>query len=142
MEDTRRRTKHLSLGDRILGVASVALMIGILLPWFEFGSTTTGSFSFGVTVVRSWMYVPFFVSLAVAGSIAFRARRHRPRRSLALWTLLVGACTVDLVLTLACFVKRSPGLRWDVGAYLSVAAAATALVGALVSRVEEVMVAR
>lgn len=142
MTGARSDIKRLGLGDRIVGLASVALMIGILLPWFEFGSTATGTFSFSVAVVRTWMYVPFFVSLAVAGSIAVRARHHRTRRSLALWLLLVGACSADLVLTLAFVVKRSPGLRWDVGAYLSVAAAAAALIGAVLSRVEEVAAAR
>ncbi len=134
--------KHLSLGDLIVGVASVAFMIGILLPWFEFGSSATGTFSFSVTVVRSWMYVPFCVSLVVVGSIAVRARRHRTRRTLVHWALLVGACGINLVLTLACLAKRSPGLRFDVGAYLSVVAAAAALVGAVMTRLEEVTMAR
>ena len=142
MEDTRLRTKRLSLGDRIVGVASVAFVIGILLPWFEFGSTATGTFSFSVTVVRSWMYVPFVVSFVVAGSIAVRARRHRTRRTLVHWALLVGACGVNLVLTLACIVRRSPGLRLDIGAYLCVVAATAALVGAVMTRRDEVTLAR
>ncbi|MDR3648925.1 MAG: hypothetical protein P4L20_07545, partial [Acidimicrobiales bacterium] len=54
-------------GDLIVGGACIALMIGIFLPWFEFGSAPTGYFSFASTALRSWMYLTFFIALGVFG---------------------------------------------------------------------------
>ena len=52
---------------------------------------------------------------------------RRPARMPVLHLLvLVAACDVNLFLTVVCFVKKSPGLSWDFGAYVSVAAAVAA----------------
>jgi hypothetical protein len=131
-----RGSRRLGIGDLTVALASVALMIGVVLPWFEFGSSVTGSYSFSVTDLRRWMYVPFFVSLVIAGSIAVGALRRQARRGWMQWLVLGGACGVDFVLTAGCFIKKSPGLHWDVGAYLSLVAAALALVGVVVGRIE------
>lgn len=125
--------KRLGVGDLTVAVSSVVLMIGIFLPWFEFGDTVTGYYSFNAADLRTWMYIPFFVSLAVIGSVVAKAMRSRPWSPRLLSLSLVGACGADLVLTLGCFVKRSPGLSWDFGAYLSIVAAVTALAGAMTS---------
>jgi hypothetical protein len=127
---------RLGIGNVTVAAASVALMIGLVLPWFEFGSNVTGTYSFSVTDLRRWMYVPFFLALAITASIAVRALRRPARRGWMHWLVLGGACGVDLVLTAACFIKRSPGLQWDVGAYLSLAAAVIAVIGVVVSRIE------
>jgi hypothetical protein len=134
MQEIRPDRRRVSTGELIVAVAGVVLMVGIFLPWFEFGDALTGSYSFDATSLRTWMYIPFFVSLAVVAWVVVRVVWHRPRLPVPAWLLLVGACGVDLVLTLGCFVKKSSGLHWDVGAYVSVVAAFAALVGALVSR--------
>jgi peptidoglycan/LPS O-acetylase OafA/YrhL len=134
MAPVRFDLRSLNTGDRIAGISSVALMVGAFLPWFEFGSNATGYFSFSAIDLRHWMYVPFFVSLAIVGSVAVRGMRRPARMPVLHLLVLVAACDVNLFLTVVCFVKKSPGLSWDFGAYVSVAAAVAALVGAMTSR--------
>jgi hypothetical protein len=131
-------TRRLGVGDVVAGIASVALMVGIFLPWFEFGSRATGYFSFDATALRSWMYLPFVLALAVVISLLVTAMAGRSRLPGPHRLLLLGACGADLVLTVACFAKKAPGLSWDVGAYVSLVAACVALVGAVVRSVERV----
>jgi len=125
--------KRVGVGDLTMAVSSVVLMVGIFLPWFEFGDTVTGYYSFNAADLRTWMYIPFFVSLAATGSVVAKAIRTRPWPPRLSSVILVAACGADLVLTVGCFVKRSPGLSWDFGAYLSTVAAVTALAGAIMS---------
>jgi hypothetical protein len=134
MPKVRFDMRSLSTGDRIAGISSAALMAGVFLPWFEFGSNVTGYFSFSAVDLRHWMYAPFFVSLAIVGSVVVSALRRPSRMSVLHLLILVGACDVNLFLTVVCFAKKSSGLSWDFGAYLSVAAAVAALVGAMTSR--------
>jgi hypothetical protein len=134
----RLETNRLGVGDVIAGVGSVALMIGIFLPWFEFGSKGTGYFSFDATALRSWMYLTFALALAVVSYLLVTAMAGRSRLPVPHRLLLLGACGADLALTLACFAKKAPGLTWDVGAYVSLVAAGVALTGAVVRSVERV----
>jgi hypothetical protein len=122
-------------GELVAGVASVVLVIGVFLPWFRFGSRATGYFSFSATALRTWMYLPCVISLGVVGCVVMKAMWHRRRAPVRYWPVLYwmalgGACSANLVLTVGCFVKKAQGLSWDVGAYLSLVAAAAALVGA------------
>ena len=116
----------------VVGGASVALMIGIFLPWFEFGSDVTGYFSFDSVAVRSWMYLAFFTALAIVGLVVLKAIFPRLRLPLERVVVLL-ACGANLLLTLVCFAKKAVGLNWDVGAYLSLVAATVALVAAAVA---------
>jgi len=134
MRHIRPDIKRLGPGYCIAVVASAALMVGVFLPWFEFGDPVTGNFSFSATDLRTWMYLPVGFTLVVVGSVVIKGAQRRARFAAALWLIVVGACGADLVLTVACFAKRSPGVRWDFGAYISLAAAVAALAGAVVSR--------
>jgi len=125
---------RLTLGDRIAGGASVALLIGIFLPWFDFGSAETGYFSFSATSLRTWMYLVLAVTLGVIGYLVVKALHRRHRWPILHWLVLVAACGADLVLALGCFVTKTVGVRWDYGAYLSLVAAVTAVAGAVVSQ--------
>jgi len=118
----RFEVRSLRATDLVVGGASVALMIGIFLPWFEFGSDVTGFFSFDSVAVRSWMYLAFFAALAIVGFLALKAIFPRLRLPLERVVVLL-ACGANLVLTLVCFAKKAVGLNWDVGAYLSLVAA-------------------
>jgi hypothetical protein len=134
MQPIRFDIKRLALGEVVAAAGSATLMIGIALPWFRFGSTVAGYYSFNAIELRNWMYGPFFLSLAVVVSVILSATRRRSPIHLFHWFVLVAACSADLVATVACFVKKAPGLDWDFGAYVSLAAAAVALLGAIISR--------
>jgi drug/metabolite transporter (DMT)-like permease len=108
-------------------------MIGIFLPWFEFGSTLTGYFSFASTALRSWMYLTFFSALAVVCLLVLERIVPGFRPPLEHWLVFL-ACTANLLLTAVCFAKKAAGLDWDTGAYLSLVAATVAPFGALVRR--------
>lgn len=135
MAQSRIDIGRLHGGELVAGVASVVLVIGVFLPWFRFGSRATGYFSFSAPALRTWMYLPCVISIGVVGCVVMNAmwrRRRTPLRywPVLYWTALVGACSVNVVLTVGCFVKKAQGLSWDVGAYLSLVAAAVAVVGA------------
>jgi len=129
--------KRLGVGDVMVAGASLVLIIGIYLPWFEFGSRSTGYFSFDATAVRSWMVVTFVIALAIVVYLLVRVMAGGFWLPLPHWFILLGACGANLVLTAACFAKKATGVSWDVGAYVSVLAAVTAVVGALVRRSEQ-----
>lgn len=124
---------RLGVGDRIVGGASVALMIGIFLPWFEFGSVGTGYFSFSATALRTWMYLTLVISLAIVGLLVAKTLCRTLRLLLPPWLILLGACGGNLAITLACFTTKAVGISWDYGAYFSLAAAVVAVGGAVVS---------
>ena len=128
----RFEVRRLGAANLVVGGASVALVIGILLPWFEFGSDVTGYFSFDSVALRSWMYLAFLTALAIVGFLALKAIFPRFRLPLERVVVLL-ACGANLLLTLVCFVTKAVGLNWDVGAYLSLVAAVVALVAAAVA---------
>ncbi len=107
-------------------------MVGIFLPWFEFGSDLTGYYSFDSTALRSWMYLPFFAALAVVAIVVLQGAVAGFRLPLWRW-LVLAACGGSLLLTVVCFAKKAGGLTWDVGAYVSLVAAGAATVGAALS---------
>ncbi len=107
-------------------------MIGIFLPWFEFGSDLTGYYSFDSTALRSWMYFAFFAALGVVAILVLEATVASFRLPLWRWLVLL-ACGGSLLLTVVCFAKKAVGLTWDVGAYVSLVAAVAATLAAAVS---------
>ena len=109
-------------------------MIGIHLPWFDFGSPATGYFSFSATSLRSWMYLPFLGALATVVYLALTAAGHGLRLPVPHRLVLVAVTGADLLLTAVCFAKKEIGVQWDVGAYVSAVAAAVAVIGALAPR--------
>lgn len=125
--------KRLSVGDRIVGGASLALMIGIFLPWFKFGSVGTGYFSFSATALRTWMYLTLVISLAIVGLLVAKTVGRSFRLLLPSWLILLGACAGNLAITLACFTTKAVGISWDYGAYISLVAAVVAVGGAVMS---------
>jgi len=127
-----RGTGRLGPGDLFVGGACVALMVGIFLPWFEFGSADTGYYSFDSTALRSWMYLAFFAALAVVAVLVLEGAVAWFRLPLWRWLVLT-ACAGSLLLTAVCFANKAVGLSWDVGAYVSLVAAVAATSSAAVS---------
>jgi hypothetical protein len=109
-------------------------MIGIHLPWFDFGSPGTGYFSFSATSLRSWMYLPFLGALAIVVYLVLKAVVRDFRLPVPHRLALVAVTGADLLLTAVCFAKKEIGVQWDVGAYVSLVAAAVAVAGALAPR--------
>ena len=140
MSHIRFEIKRLGNGDLIAGGASFALLIGIFLPWFGFGSPLTGNFTFDSTSLRSWMYLTFFITLAVIGYLVVKAMLADVRLPLEHWLILLGACGADLFLTFVCFATKPVGVSWQIGAYFSLVAAIVAVVGAVVRRNEHPVV--
>ena len=136
MPHIRFEIKRLGNGDLIAGGASFALLIGIFLPWFGFGSPLTGNFTFDSTSLRSWMYLTFFITLAIIGYLVVKAMLADVRLPLEHWLILLGACGADLFLTFVCFATKPVGLSWQIGAYFSLVAAIAAVAGAVVRRNE------
>ena len=130
--------KRLTAGDFIVGGASFALMIGIFLPWFGYGSDF-GSYSFSATVTRTWMWLPFFITLAIVGYLVAKMMLTEFQLPLEHWVVLLVPCGADLLLSFLCFATKPGGLSWDFGAYFSLLVALAAVIGSLVRRTEHVV---
>ena len=139
MANIRFDASRLGVGDVMAAGGSVALTIGVFLPWFEFGSRATGYFSFDAAALRSWMYLTVAVALSVVAYLLVTTTVSGLRLPVPHRLFLLGGCGVDLILTLVCFAKKESGLSWDVGAYVSLVAAGVALLGAVIRSIERGM---
>jgi len=133
MARTRFDIKRLGIGDLVVGGANLALMIGVFLPWFDFGTATTGHFSFDATAVRRWMYLPSLASLLIVVYLVIKATLGEAPMPRLQSLVVMAACDASLLLTLACFAKKGVGVNWDYGAYVSLVAAIAAVIGAIMA---------
>jgi hypothetical protein len=124
---------RLGIGELVVGGANLVLMIGVFLPWFDFGSPATGDFSFDATAVRRWMYLPLVASLVIVVYLAVKATFGEAPLPRLQSLIVLGACDASLLLTLVCFAKKGAGVNWDYGAYVSLVAAIAAVVGAIMA---------
>jgi hypothetical protein len=121
--DARRWTRV----DRITGIATLALLISLFLPWF--GVTV---FGFSATVdgvaAHGYLYLVLLVALAIVVYLVLRAGFEQLpfRLPLTHEQLLLAATGVNLVFVLLAFLTK-PGLAaWRFGAFVGLAAAIVA----------------
>jgi hypothetical protein len=136
-------------GELFVVGGSLLLLIGLITPWFHLdvnGTNVPGS-SVNAFETRGIMYLVLIVLLAtvayVASRMGFGSTRARPIN----WRVLVGATGFNLALSLFCFVAIPGGkgvsagafsekYTYSYGAFIGVAAAIAAFVGAMRVRKE------
>jgi len=124
--------RRLSRSDQAVGGASLVVLISLFLPWFGF-SSLGASVSVSGTTAHGYLLLVVITALLIAGYLLLRSGWGEFPFPLpvAHEALLLAGTGVQFVLVLAAFLDvLSPGLGWDIGAYLAVAAAALAAVPA------------
>jgi hypothetical protein len=111
-----------------VGGASLVVLISLFLPWFGF-SALGASISISGTTAHGYLVLVVITALLIAGYLLLRSGWGEFPFPLpvAHETLLLAGTGLQFMLVLAAFLDVPlPGLGWEIGAYLAVAAAALA----------------
>ena len=120
--------RRLSRSDQAVGGASLVVLISLFLPWFGF-SAPGATISISGTTAHGYLVLVVITALLIAGYLLLRSGWGEFPFPLpvAHETLLLAGAGLQFVLVLAAFLDvPRPGLGWEIGAYLAVAAAALA----------------
>jgi hypothetical protein len=122
--------------DKIVAGGTFITMISIWLPWFSisWGSGTfqyAGSASISGTTGHGWLWLEFFVALALIAYLGARAAWDRLPFTMpvAHSPLLIAGTSLQLLLVLIAFIDipyGSDGMGWDWGAFIALLAALAA----------------
>jgi hypothetical protein len=117
--------------DRLVGGGTLVLFVALFLPWFKV-SFSLGSASASGLTAHGYLYITLIVSLFILGLVV--------AETLGLWKLpasstvsrdqilLIGTA-INFVLVLLAFLLKpgGPGVGWDWGAFVALAAAVVAV---------------
>jgi hypothetical protein len=122
--------------DKIVAGGTFITMISIWLPWFSFswGSSTfeqAGSASISGTTGHGWLWLEFFVALALIAYLGARAAWDQLPFTMpvAHAPLLIAGTSLQLLLVVIAFIDipfGSDGVGWAWGAFIALLAALAA----------------
>jgi hypothetical protein len=120
----RRRLNALNAKDRVVGPASLALLVSFWLPWYSLGPFSVDGLS-----VHGWLFIAVLDSIVLVlyalftalgvGDLADQGRLSKDQ----LLVLLTG---INVALVLLAFLLKPAGFSWSWGAFLALAAAIVA----------------
>jgi hypothetical protein len=123
---SRERLNAVSPKDRIVGIASLVLLISFWLPWYSIGPFTANGLS-----AHGWLFVAVLDSIVLVlyvlitafgvGDLAVQGRLSKEQ----LVALMTG---INLALVVLAFLLKPAGFSWSWGAFLSLTAAIVAFV--------------
>jgi hypothetical protein len=121
---SRQRLNALNDKDRVVGAATLVLLVSFWLPWFRFGPISVDGLS-----VHGWLFIAMVDSIVVVlyvaivafgvGDLAAQGRMSKDQ----LLALITG---VNLALVVLGFLLKPAGFSWSWGAPLAVVAAIVA----------------
>ena len=121
---SRERLNALDRRDRVVGLATLVLLISFWLPWYSVGPIAASGLN-----VHGWLFIAVVNSivlvlyaLIVAFGVGDLADQGRMSKDQVL-ALLTG---VNLALVVLGFLLKPAGLSWSWGAFLALAAAVVA----------------
>ena len=121
--------------DRIVGIASLVLLISLFLSWFSVSLGSIGSVSESGLSAHGYLYIVLILSIVIVALLAVRA--------LGVWEFpssapmseeqaLLIATAINFVLVLIAFLLKpggvGSGVGWSFGAFISLIASIVALV--------------
>lgn len=123
---SRQLLSALDRRDRIVGPASLLLLVSFWLPWYRFGPFSADGLSahgwLFIAVMDSFVLVLYAAITAFGvGDLAAQGRMSKEQ----LLALLTGA---NLVLVILAFLLKPAGFGWAWGAFLALIAAVVAFV--------------
>jgi hypothetical protein len=120
--------RRLSQVERVVGGASVVVLISLFLPWFGF-SVLGESFTVSGLTAHGYLYVLLILTLVILAYLVLRAGWDQLPFSLPIAhgpLLLIGTGLQFLLVLIGFLDKPLSVLSWEVGAYLGLVAAAVA----------------
>jgi hypothetical protein len=123
---SRQRLNALDSRDRVIGPATLVLLISFWLPWYSIGPFSASGLSahgwLFIAVVNSIVLVLYVLIIAFGvGDLADQGRLSKDQ----LLALLTG---VNLALVVLGLLLKPAGLSWSWGAFLALAASIVAFV--------------
>jgi hypothetical protein len=120
----RQRLNALDRRERVVGPATLALLVSFWLPWYSFGPISIDGISehgwLFIAVLDSVVLVLYVLIIAFGvGDLAEQGRLSKDQ----LLTLMTG---VNLALVVLAFLLKPSGSSWSWGAFLAVPAAIVA----------------
>ena len=122
----RQKVNALNSKERIVGPASLALLVSFWMPWYSFGPISVDGLS-----VHGWLFIAVLNSIVLVlyvlitafavGDLADMGRMSKEQ----LLGLLTG---INVVLVALAFLLKPTGLSWSWGAFLALAAALVAFI--------------
>ncbi len=154
MNDLVAKFKALSIGDKVIVVAGVALLIIGFLPWYHAGGGNVNVAGFTVVNIPSvnsngwqspgalWSIIAILLGLAMAGVIGVRVLAQPGTLPVNVggftWPkIMLGAAVLAAVVTLIKLVSPPSGWSLSIGTYLGVIAVAALVVGAFLGFQQE-----
>ena len=121
---SRQRVKQVNRRDRVIGVATLVLLVSFWLPWYSIGPfSVTGVGAHGwlfFAVINSLVLVLYVLIVAFeVGDLADQGRLSKEQ----LLALLTG---INLALVVLAFLLKPTPLSWSWGAFVALAAAIAA----------------
>ena len=111
---------RLTLSDKIIGVASIVVLISVFLPWYgEFGATVSGESAHG------YLIIPLLTAIVLVGYLVLRAGGIALRLPVAHAPLLLVGTALQLLIVVIGFFNAE-GTNRQFGAYLGAIAALVA----------------
>lgn len=120
--------RRLSQVERVVGGASVVVLISLFLPWFGF-SGDGGSFSVSGVTAHGYLYLALILTLAIVAYLGLRAGFDQFPVALPIAhgpLLLIGTGLQFLLVLIGFLDKPLSLLSWDAGAYIGLLAAVVA----------------
>jgi hypothetical protein len=121
---SRQRLNALNPKERVVGPATLALLVSFWMPWYSFGPYSTDGLS-----VHGWLFFAVLSSIVLVlyvlvtafgvGDLAVQGRMSKDQ----LLALMTG---VNVVLVVLGFLLKPAGFGWSWGAFLALAAAIVA----------------
>ncbi len=121
---SRQRLNALNHRDRVVGPATLVLLVSFWLPWYSIGPFSADGLS-----VHGWLFIAVLDSIVLVlyvlitafgvGDLAEQGRMSKDQ----LLTLITG---VNVALVVLGFLLKPAGFGWSWGAFVALAAAAVA----------------
>jgi hypothetical protein len=121
---SRRRLNALSAQDRVVGPATLALLVSFWLPWYSVGPFSADGLS-----VHGWLFIAVLDSIVLVLYVlisAFGVGDLAQQGRLTKDQLLVVMTGVNGALVVLGFLLKPAGSSWSWGAFLALAAAIVA----------------
>lgn len=125
--------RRLSRADQVVGGATLIVFISVFLPWFGF-SELGESLSVSGTTAHGYLVIAVIIALVMMVYLLLRSGWDELPVKLPIahaQLLLIGTGAQFLLVFIGFIVKPVSGLSWEIGAYLGLLAAVTAMVPVL-----------
>jgi hypothetical protein len=124
MRKSRQRLEALNHTERVVGPATLVLLVSFWLPWYSLGPFSADGLS-----AHGWLFIAVLDSIILVLYVliaAFGVGDLAPQGRMSKDQLLALMTGVNLALVVLAFLLKPSGFHWAWGAFMAVAAAIVA----------------